>query len=381
MAAQSPTPPNGGIAPPASPWQNNDHLVRLTFEELFGAADDLTNPVSRAEAMSLGTVARARNVVCTTAGRLPLVPRNAAGPVLDPSYDFVRQPESTSGKARPGYITYLWTVDALKFYGRAWWVITERYSDTQRPKSFEWVPEWNAKTTTSGQLVGVLNDETRVIESRDVVRIDGPDEGVLNFATRELRMALRLDKAAAHTAENPVPALNLQEQPGVTQRLTSDEIDVVLAKWRSARKAGQTVGYTPSSLKPEVLGLQVEQLLIEGRKYSALNLTRAMNVPAWVADVPLEGSSLTYSNVASRSRELVDFGLMPYLSAIEARLSMDDILPRGTWCRYDLTELLRGDFADRAAAYKVAKESEVWTAEELRAMEDLPGAVAEPTED
>jgi hypothetical protein len=375
--ALDPTPPIGSGY--ASPWQNNDHLVGLTFDELFSVdPDGLNQPVSRAQAMSIGTVARARNVVCPTIGRLPLVVMNQAGPVVAPEYDFIRQPESSPDAMRPGYLTYLWSVDAMKFYGRAWWVVTKRYAETNRPQHFKWVPEWDARLD-NGRLIGTLSGEK--FDQADVIRIDGPDEGVLNFATRELRMALRLDRAAAQVADNPVPALNLQEQPGVTQRLDSDEVDAVISKWRAARRAGVTVGYTPSSLKPEVLGLQVEQLLIEGRKYGALQLTRVMNVPAWVADVAVEGSSLTYSNVASRSRELVDFGLMPYLSAIEARLSMDDILPRGVWCRYDLTELLRGDFGDRMAAYKIAKESEVYDLDELRALENLPGRTAEPTEE
>ena len=51
------------------------------------------------------------------------------------------------------------------------------------------------------------------------------------------------------------------------------------------------------------------------------------------------------------------------------RLSMDDILPRGVWCRFDTNQLLRDDFAARMAAYKVAAESGVYTLDELRAME------------
>jgi hypothetical protein len=78
--------------------------------------------------------------------------------VVDPAYDFVRQPESTSGRARPGYITYLWTVDALKFYGRACWFITERYADTTRPKPLQWLPEWNHRPTTTGDPAQAVLD-------------------------------------------------------------------------------------------------------------------------------------------------------------------------------------------------------------------------------
>jgi hypothetical protein len=364
----------------ASPWSDNSNLIDITFDELFGPTEDTLNRgVSRDEAMSLGVVARARNVVAPTIARLPLPAQDTAGPRNESAFDFLRQPENDPSWIRPGFVTYLWTVDAMMFYGRAWWWVTQRYADTRAPRSFRWVPEWDARLI-NGRLVGLLSDDSVHISDADTVRIDAPHEGVLNYARRELNMARSLDRSAAYTADNPVPAINLQEQPGVgpAHRLTESETDNLVSKWRAARRAGKVVSYTPASVKPEVLGLNVEQLLIEGRKYSALQVTRAMNVPAWVTDVALEGSSITYANVASRSRELVDFGLMPYLSAIEARLSADDVLPRGVWCRYDLTELLRGDFGQRMADYKAALDAGVYTLEQLQQMEHGPAYVAEP---
>lgn len=364
----------------ASPWSDDSHLVDITFDELFGATEDTLNrAVSRDEAMSIGVVARARNVVCPTIGRLPLPAQDPDGDRKDTAFDFLRQPENDPAWTRPGFVTYLWTVDAMMFYGRAWWWVTQRYKETNAPRSFRWVPEWDARVV-NGHLIGLLSDDQVHIADADTVRIDAPHEGVLNYARRELNMARSLDRSAAYTADNPVPAINLQEQTGVgpALRLTTAEADGLVAKWRSARRAGKVVSYTPASVKPEVLGLNVEQLLIDGRQFSALQVTRAMNVPAWVTDVSLEGSSITYTNVASRSRELVDFGLMPYLSAIEARLSADDVLPRGVWCRYDLTELLRGDFGQRMADYEVALRTGVYTLEQLQRMEHGPSYVTEP---
>jgi hypothetical protein len=365
----------------ASPFADSSNLVDITFDELFGPTEDVLNrAVSRDQAMSLGVVARARNVVCPTIARLPLPALDGNGPRTDTAFDFLRQPENDPAWVRPGWVTYLWTADAMLFYGRAWWWVTQRYAETKAPRSFRWVPEWDARLSTKGRLIGLLSDDTVHISDADVVRIDGPHEGVLNYARRELNMARSLDRSAAYTADNPVPAINLQEQAGVgpAHRLEPDEVDGLVAKWRAARRAGKTVSYTPASVKPEVLGLNVEQLLIEGRKYSALQVTRALNVPAWVTDVGVEGSSITYTNVASRSRELVDYGLMPYLSAIEARLSADDVLPRGVWCRYDLTELLRGDFGQRMADYEVALRSGVYTLAQLQALEHGPSWAAEP---
>ena len=94
-----------------------------------------------------------------------------------------------------------------------------------------------------------------------------------------------------------------------------------------------------------------------------------MNVPAWVVDAPIEGNSLTYSNIESRTRELIDYGLAPYLSAIEDRLSLDDVLPRGQWARFDTTLITRGDLKTRAEAYSAAQQAGILTADECKTFE------------
>ena len=85
------------------------------------------------------------------------------------------------------------------------------------------------------------------------------------------------------------------------------------------------------------------------------------------------GSSLTYTNVPSRSRELLDYTLRGYLDAIAGRLSLDDVTPHGQALRFDVSRLLRGDFAERMNAGRVAIEAGIYTAEQIRVMDqDTP---------
>lgn len=351
-----------GIASPfAAPVELGGVVIPDLLAELFGADADRL-PLTRDLAMTVPAVARARNVLAPTAGRLPL--RVYRGAVEVTERTCLDQPETVA--ARPRFVTILWTLDQMLFHGRAWWIVVERYADTGAPRSFEWVPEWNAKVE-NGQLVATQDGRHPRIDAADVVRIDAPHEGILNYGSDAIRQALRLDRAALRIADNPVPAIELHQT--TPDQLDQDEKDALIAGWIKARR--QTgVGYTNAAIETKVHGLNPEQLIIEGRKFAALQVARMIGVPAWVVDVGVEGSSLTYSNVPSRSRELVDYALTPYLAAIEARLSMDDVLPRGQWCRFDLDDLLRGDFADRMTAYKTAVESGVYTPAELRERED-----------
>ena len=357
-----------GASGPLSPWAGSVDLGRLTISELWDLDVDRM-PLTRDQAMTVPAVARVRHVLATTGGRLPL--RIYRGHDLAPGRNILEQPEQNP--ARPRFVTLTWTIDALLFYGRAWWLVAERYADGT-PSSFEWVPEWNAKIDDHGALVATLDGRHPRIDPANVVRIDGPHEGILTYAGPAIRQALRLDRAALRIADNPVPAIELHQT--TPDPLTDDERDGLIAHWIKARRTSG-VGFTNAAVETRVHGLNPEQLIIEGRKFAALQVARACGVPAWVVDAPVEGSSLTYSNVPSRSRELVDYALVPYLAAIEARLSLDDVLARGVYCRFDLDDLLRGDFADRMTAYKTAVDSGVYTAEDLRAREDGTPAESE----
>ena len=350
-----------GIVSPGQASPNQ--LGAALFAELVGAADSEYLEPSRTEAMSVPAVARIRRTVCTTVGRLPAVIMRGAAPAPSTrGLASVAQPE----RGRPAFITYAWTADALLFYGRAWWVVTERFAEDGRPAYFEWVPEWQAVLSTKGQLIG--HQDGRSFAPRDVIRIDGPDEGCLHYAGRSIRGAIRLDRAWLRTADNPTPTTELHDTSGA--QLDDAEIDGLIDRFVANRKRSNgAVGYTSSSLELKVHGSPVEQLLIAGRNAAALDVARHLGVPAWVVDVGVEGSSLTYSNVPSRSRELIDFGVAGYLEAIAGRLSLDDVLPRGLWCRFDTDRLLAADFGERMTAYKTAVDSGVYTVDELRARE------------
>lgn len=344
------------LPPLGSPWADTP-LTRLTLEEVFGT-NHIT--IDRAAAMAIGTVARGRNLITGQIGHFALTAHRGTEPLKTPPAWLERLE-----KGRPRSVTLAWIVDALLFYGRAFLLIDGRDWSGQIT-AFRFVPEWKAKTDGAGSLIAAFDQH---VNANDWIRIDAPVEGLLTTAADDLRDMITVKAAAARTAENPVPALELHQTGG--DPLTDDEIDALTARWAEKRRARNGgVAYTNQSIEAKTHGTNTEQLLIEARQEIKLDLANHLNLPAWAVDASTSGSSLTYSNVPSRTRELIDYTLTPLMDAIAGRLSLDDVLPRGAWCQFDTTTALRGSFNDRMTGYKTAIDAGIYTVEEIRRIEN-----------
>ena len=337
-------------------WQEPAPLTALALSDLYGTTVNM--PITRKTAMAIPAVAKARNLICSKVAGFPLVAMTGTAPTPRPS-SWLQNLEA----GRPNFITLTWIVDGLIFYGRAFLRIAKRGTDG-RPTAFEFIPEWRAGVQ-DGLLVQIDGKE---VNPNDSIRIDAHHEGILEFGRDALRAASDMESAALRTAHNPVPTIELHQESG--DQLTDEEIKELVDHWTKARRdKNGAVGYTNQSVSVKVHGVPAEQLMISGRNTAALNIARIFGISAWAVDATVEGSSLTYSSVPARSRELVEYGLKPYMDAITARLSMDDLLPNGQWCRFDTSQLLRESFSERMNGYKTAKETGIYTTEELQKLE------------
>jgi hypothetical protein len=83
-------------------------------------------------------------------------------------------------------------------------------------------------------------------------------------------------------------------------------------------------------------------------------------------------NSMTYQNIIDGRKEFVAYSLQPFLSAIENRLSMDDITRRGNVVRFALDEtFLRADTMARLLAIEKMLTLDLITVDEARALEEL----------
>jgi phage portal protein BeeE len=101
-----------------------------------------------------------------------------------------------------------------------------------------------------------------------------------------------------------------------------------------------------------------------------LEIARAAGVDP--EDLGVSTTSRTYQNAEQRRLDLLDFTLAHYMSAVEQRLSMRDVLPRGYEAKVNLDGFLRSDTKTRFEAHELALKNGFETVGEVRELEDRP---------
>lgn len=308
-----------------SPWTAGD-LSQIVWADIFGG--DL-QPVTRALAMAVPAVAKARHVLCSVIGPLPLL--SFTGETRDdPQPPWMQR---TDGDLSP-FHRMVWTVDDLLHFGWSLWAARRGApSDGSPLLAAARVPydRWNID---SDGFVEV--DNQRVLAGQAIL-IPGPHGGLLNDSATIIRMAADNLQAAANAARNPNPNVDLHytgDEP-----LDDAARDSLIAVWSAARR-GQNggVGFTNKLVEARVLGSHLDKLLIEGRNADAVDVARAAGVTASSLDATASGASLEYVTAETRNQELLDYGVKFYMDAISSRLSQDDCVPRGRRAAFDLTE-------------------------------------------
>lgn len=336
----------------ASPWVDSAALSPVTvLSELYGNSTLI--PPTRSEAMSVPAIARARNVVCSTLARLELVGAPRAGSQLD---DDTRRFLENPAAAGSAFILKLWTVDDFIFEGVSWWRVRSRYA-SKKPRGVERIRPGGVELDRySGRTIVKVYGE--VVDPADVLRLDGPHEGILNYAGSSIRQARNLERNAARMARNPIPAIDLHQTSGTP--ITKEERTALITAWRDARDNDESggVGYTSPNIEAKVLGTPAENFLSRARNTAAIDGARIVSVPADAVDASVEHASMTYANVETRLRVLVDFGLAAYGDALAARLELDDITPRGTRVRVDYSGITAASDADPGTSAPETTEGE-----------------------
>jgi len=141
---------------------------------------------------------------------------------------------------------------------------------------------------------------------------------------------------------------------------------------RGSSKAGTVgvligdVGFTPLSMSRR------DAEYIASRELSTREICRIFRVPASLV-LAESGSSLTYATSETEALGFTKWTLQPVLSAFEQSISsVKDLFPGPDFfCEFDLTGLLRGDSAGRAAFYAAGISSGWLTPDEARQMEGL----------
>ena len=279
--------------------------------------------VSRRDAMSVPSVARARNLICGTVASIPLeYYKTSTGEVIAPPR-WIKQ----LSKNQPSFVTLTWCVDSLLFYGVAYLLVTERYAEDGRPAQFEWVA--NSRVTFTTDLEGIMVTQyyidAKAIDMNDIVTIQGFDEGVLERGSRTIQAAIDVEKAAAVNSAQPQPAGYLRNNGA---DLPPNEVQGLLSAWKRGAQTNST-RYLTSTLEYNAVSFSPKDMMYnDAIQTLSTQIARTMNVPAYYLSSDMN-STMTYANVTEERKQFYSLSIEPYIQAIQSRLSMDDISTSG----------------------------------------------------
>jgi HK97 family phage portal protein len=336
----------------------------LNETNIFAGMFSTQTTATRDEAMAIPTIARARNIICSTiASTMIDVWQKSTMTRLDPPR-VINQPDPRV----PGANVWSWIAEDILFFGFGYLRVTDRYAEDGRVRAAERVAPERVTVKTNSlsfEITGYLVDGFEV-RNEDMKVFMGMDEGLLNRAGQTLKAGAWLERVALTYAREPAP-LTVLKTTGTA--MPGDRIRSVLDAWSKARKERSTA-FLNADVSIEKLGFNPSEIqLNEARQYIALELARAIGLPAWF--VSGDPQSNTYSNAINQRRDLIDYSLKPLMTVIEQRLSQSDFLPSGQFARYNFAEFLRGNPLERAQVYQILSGIGAITADEIRQEEDM----------
>jgi HK97 family phage portal protein len=325
--------------------------------------------IDRNFALQVSSVARCRNLVAGVISSIDLsLYKKSTGEKLG-SPVWLEQPD----QRQPRSVTIAATVDSLMFYAVAYWRVTSLYADDGRPSGFEWVAN-NRVTYTTNQYGTEVKDyfvDGNLVPMSGIgslVTFQSLLPGVLQSASTTIKAAWDVQKAAAVSAATPM-ATTILKNNGAD--LPESQIQGILAGWNSARR-NRSTAYLTSTLSAENIGFSPKEMgYVDFSQYLATEISRAMNVPSYLISADMN-NSMTYQNILDGRKEFVAYSLQPYISAIEDRLSMNDITNSSNQVRFAVDDtFLRVDAKDRLDIIEKMLNLDLIDVEQARQMEQL----------
>jgi len=301
---------------------------------------------ARNAAMSVPTLARGRDLMASVMASTPLCmyreiwsedERETEEEKLAPR-SWLKQPDPSI----PYSTLMAWTLDDLFFYGRAFWYISSRTQDGF-PATFTRLPA--ASVTTQDQAGPVwfapsnqVYFQGGMMDPKDLVQFISPVQGIVYQSTNAVQTALKLEASRYRNAESSIPSGVLRQTGG--EPLSAQELADLSAAFNAARRENQTAALNEYLEYQETKALPDNMLMIESANYQALEMCRLGNIPPYLAGVNI--GSYSYQNARSAREDLYIFGARMYMECVAQTLSMNNVLPRGTFVRFEIEKYLAG---------------------------------------
>ena len=315
----------------------------------IGAFYQYSEGTARAEAMTLSVVSRSRDLLASVIGCMPLhMHREQFDDATGEMEEIPLAPRSWLRQPDPSVtFTFLmaFTLDDLLFYGRAFWFCLERGADGF-PTKFTRLPA--GSVTTLDQAGPVWFGPSKEImfagntlDAKDVIQFLSPIQGIVYSSAQTIATAIKIEASRYTSARSSLPAGVLRQVGG--EPLSAQELSEIGAAFQQARLTNQTavlnefLTYEASNATPD------KMLMIESSQSSNLALANLCGVPPYL--VGIATGSYAYSSSEQSRADLYIFGVKNYAECISSTLSMNNVLPRGTYVKFDAESYLAENYA------------------------------------
>jgi HK97 family phage portal protein len=324
--------------------------------------------VTRQQALQVPSIKRCRDLICGTIASIPLeYYKKSTGEMISPPR-WVEQPS----KAQPRFETMYFTLDSLLMYGVAYWQITETYLEDGRMANAEWVANsrvtFVTDSTNSYVTEYYVDGKPLPMSGLGSLITFQKDEGILAIGGTTIKAALDAQHAASVALQTP-SATGFLKNSGAD--LPPAEVSGLLNAWKRARQNNGTA-YLTSTIDYQTIGFSPKDMAYQDAIQGlATECARLCSVDPYYVSASMN-TTMTYANVQDERKQMVAFTLQPYVSAIESRLSMDDISTSGHYVKFCLDDtFLRTEPMERLLVLEKMLALGLITTEQAMEMEDL----------
>ena len=292
---------------------------------------------TRQRAMSVPAITRARDLLASVISCTPLIMYNEIWNPVDREMEEIEiAPRSWLRRldpALPNATLFSWLFDDLFFTQRAFLAVTKRSADGF-PMSFQRMP--SAMVLTQDQAGPVFFAPSKQImfnglpvDHRDVVQFISPIQGLLYTSPNAVLTSLKLEGARLRSAANSLPNGVLRQVGG--EPLSAEELQQLSQSFEAARLTN-----TVAALNEFVTYTETTT------EYQALEIARLANCPPYLLGVAT--GSYSYQNSTQARQDLYMFGAKLFMDCISETLSADNVLPRGTYVKFDIDDYLSENY-------------------------------------
>lgn len=196
---------------------------------------------------------------------------------------------------------------------------------------------------------------------------------VVEHAARSMGLGESAEDFGAKFYENGIVPSGALEIPALPAEASVDVVDRIrdniAERYSGAGNAFRPIALTGGTKWKQITVDPAAAQFLETRKFQTSEIARWFRVPPhMIGDV--ERSTSWGTGIEQQALGFARHTLTPWIVRLERADSR--LLPRGQYLRLNLSSFVRADLRTRFAAYQMGRNMGVYSADEVRAFEDMP---------